>query len=703
MSDDAREALEREILRRARATKRKHFLVDKLVHSLDEPRSDIEAAIDRLVDRGDLVRNRKGRISVPERLGLVTGTVSIGRRGKAVVIADDGDVPISLPQAGVRPAMHGDRVMVAVEPYRRRGLRTGSIQKIVERKTTILVGSLEDAGEHFGPVFVPAGRHAGYIGTLEAGGVKAHPGQVVAGTIVEYPTSWKGPVVRVERVLGRSGTLPAEIEATLHTMGIPSRFDPATEREAHGFSEPNEQALAGRRDLRGTLTATIDPTNARDHDDAVSIERVDGGFRVTVSIADVSYYVRPGSALDQEAFERGTSVYFPGRCVAMLPEALSSHLASLVPDADRLTVSVFLDIDESGRITATDFARTVIRSRARLSYEQAQHVLDGGTHTDANLTDALHAMGECALLLHRARMARGAIDLDIPESVVSVDDEGHPIAIERRPRLAAHRLIEEFMLAANEAVARRLERAQLGFLYRIHERPAEDAVSTLASRLSVLGLRLPGDGATVTPSAFQKIVERAANQPYQRLVNTMVLRTMTRARYSAFKEIHFGLASDCYAHFTSPIRRYPDLLVHRALCGLLAGETAHLPPARRLEPMAEQCSDRERRGMEAERDVDRAAAVLYMQDHVGSTFHGTVTGVDRWGFWVELEEVFVEGFVPVARLAEYVDFVPERMELHSRTSSLVIRIGEPMRVRVVAADLSQRRLEFEPARPPRSR
>ena len=178
---------------------------------------------------------------------------------------------------------------------------------------------------------------------------------------------------------------------------------------------------------------------------------------------------------------------------------------------------------------------------------------------------------------------------------------------------------------------------------------------------------------------------------------------MTQARYSAFKEIHFGLASEAYAHFTSPIRRYPDLLVHRALCGLLAGETAHLPPASRLEPMAEQCSDRERRGMEAERDVDRAAAVLYMQDHVGSTFHGTVTGVERWGFWVELDEVFVEGFVPVARLAEYVDFVPERMELHSRTSSLVIRIGEPMLVRVVAADLSQRRLEFEPTRPPRSR
>jgi ribonuclease R len=383
----------------------------------------------------------------------------------------------------------------------------------------------------------------------------------------------------------------------------------------------------------------------------------------------------------------------------MLPEGLSSHLASLRPGVDRLTVTVFLDIDERGRVTQTDFARSVIRSRARLTYEQAQAIIeDRETAPEPAIADALKAMGECARLMYERRFERGAIDLNVPEAVITVDAAGHPTAIARRGRLIAHRLIEEMMLAANEAVARRLEEARIGFLYRIHERPDADAVSTLAARLSAVGIRLPGDGADLSPKALQKAVERAIGKPYERLVNQLVLRTMKLARYSAFKEIHFGLASDCYAHFTSPIRRYPDLIVHRALCALLEGTAARMPSAERLEPAAEHCSDRERRAMEAERDIDRAAAILYMQDHVGSTFEGTVTGVDRVGFWVELDETFVEGFVPVARLTEYYDFISERMELHSRTSNDAIRIGDRITVRVVAADLADRRLDFEPAR-----
>jgi ribonuclease R len=700
VAKDAGEALEQEILTRLERTKRKHFHLDKLASALGRSHDEIEQAVERLAERGEVVRARKGRIALAARLGLVTGTMNIGRRGKAVVIADDGDVPISLPRAGVRPAMHGDRVLVEVQPYRRRGLRSGTIAKIVERKTVSLVGSVEDAGEHFGPVFVPAGRHAGYVGTLHGEGISARPGDVVAGSIVEYPTTRRGPIVRAERVLGRAGTLPAEIEATCHTMGIPSRFPAAVENAAKGFEEPDAETLAGRRDLRSTLAMTIDPVDARDYDDAVSIERADGGFRLTVSIADVSHYVRPGSPIDAEALERGTSVYFPGRCVPMLPESLSSSLASLLPDVDRLAVSVFLAIDSKGEVAGADFARTVIRSRARLTYERAQAIVDGQEREDPGLSDALAAMAACAKLLHERRMARGAIDLDVPEAVVTVDEHGHPTAIARHGRLLAHRIIEEFMLAANEAMARRLESARVGFLYRIHERPDAEAVATLAARLSVLGLRLPGDGARIAPAAFQKVVEQASGKPHERLVNLLVLRTMTRARYSAYKEIHFGLASDCYTHFTSPIRRYPDLLAHRALCAVLESRATRLPPAEALEPIAEQSSDRERRAMEAERDVDRAAAILFMQDHIGREFAGSVTGVDRYGFWVELDEAFVEGFVPVARLEEYYDFISERMELQSRTSRHALRIGDRIRVRVVAADLADRRLEFEPVRVP---
>ena len=697
MTGAATEPLSRQIVRRLRTSKRKHFHVDKLVGLLGVPRAEVEAAIDALAAAGELVRTRKGRVALADRLGWVTGTVRVGRRGRAVVIPDDPDVPIALPSAGLRPAMHGDRVVVAVEPYRQRGLRKGTLQRVLERRTTMLVGRVEETRPH-GPIFIPAGPHSGYVATLDPDGVEAPAGQVVAASVVEYPTSHRNPVVRVDRVLGPVGALPTEIDSVCHTLGIPTEIDPEAEREAARFGEPNADSFAGRLDLREATTITIDPVDARDFDDAVSIDRTAGVTRVTVSIADVSHYVSPGSAIDATAYERGTSVYFPGRCVPMLPERLSSELASLRPDVERLTVSVVLEIDERGAARGVEFARSVIRSRARLTYEQAQEILDGGAGSDPAVAESVRALGECTRRMYACRIARGAIDLDVPEAVVAVDETGNPTAISRRPRLDAHRLIEELMLAANEAVAARIEQAGVGFLYRIHERPDEDAAQSLAARLSVLGLRLPGDGAGMSPTALQAVLKKAAGGPVERLVNLMVLRSLTRARYSAFKEMHFGLASPSYTHFTSPIRRYPDLVVHRALCAVLEAGGRGLPSAEALAPVAEQCSDRERRAMEAERDVDSAAAIIFMENRIGDTLGGVVTSVERWGFFVELDEVFVEGFVPVARLDEYYDYVAERMELQSRTSRYVIHVGERVRVTMIGADLSSRRLELEPAR-----
>lgn len=698
MTEPPRDPLEARILTQLRRTKRKHFLVDAMAKTLACDDDELDAALERLAASGEVVRTRKGRVALASRLGLVTGRVQVGRRGRAVVIPDEPDIPIAIARGRLRPAMHGDRVLVEVEPYRQRGLQSGSIREIVERGQRSLIGIVAEAapGER---VLVPSDPRLGEPATLAPDGLDVDADLVVEAAIVEYPSSYRAAVVRVERVLGPAGTLPTEIESVCRSLGIDVEFEPQVVAEVDALVEPDTAELAARTDLRDRLTFTIDPADARDHDDAVAIERTGPGYRVTVSIADVCHYVRPGTALDVEAYERGTSVYFPDRCVPMLPERLSADLASLVPGRDRLAVSVTLDVDATGAVTEAAFARSVICSRHRLSYEQAQKIVDdpgaAGDGHDA-LAQALQAMAACAGLLQQRRSQRGSLDLDIPEAQITVDAEGRPTSIDARARLFSHRIIEEFMIAANEAVARELGRVRAGFIYRIHEAPDAEAVSTLAMRLSALGMRLGRDGAMPGPRDIQAIIEHCRGQDSERLVNTMVLRSMNQARYSARKNIHFGLASEAYAHFTSPIRRYPDLVVHRALCASIAGEGAHLPTADALDDVAEHCSRRERRATEAERDIGRAATILYMQRHVGERFEGTVTAVERWGFYVALDGMFVEGFVPVARLREYYSYVSARMELHSRDSDDTIRIGQRMSVVVATAELNGRRLELEP-------
>lgn len=668
-----------------------------MADGLGASRPELVAALDALEARGEIVRTGKGRIALAERMGLVAGRVRGGYSGKAIVIAEDGGPPISLPRGGVRPAMHGDRVLVEVAPYSRRGLRNGVVKRVLERAVKTLVGELRASAG--GTLLIPRdARHGIVARVIDAPEVPA--GTLVSAEIVEYPTSYRDPLVRVTEKLGEGGSLPAEIEGVCRAMGIPLAFDDEVVSAA-------EQAIANedppglvRTDLRELLTLTIDPEDAKDHDDAVAIEPVGDGFRLTVSIADVAHFVRPGSPLDREAMERGNSVYFPGRCVPMLPEQLSGDVASLKADVDRRALSAILDIDADGNVVGESFAVSWIRSRRVFTYEEVQAILDASDTADAPVADALKAMARCALALNRRRVARGALDLDIPESEIHVDANGQPQSVRRRPRLLAHRLIEEFMLAANEAVARRLERAHAPFLYRIHEAPDDRGIGDLVVRLAAFGLRLPHDGARLRSRDLRTIIDKIRGKPAERVVNILVLRSMQQARYSAYKAIHFGLASDCYTHFTSPIRRYPDLLAHRALRACISSDHVMLGSAAALEPAAALSSQRERRAMEAEREVARIAGILLMKPHVGETFDGTVTGVDRVGYWVELDEFFVEGFVPVGRLPEYYQFVSERVELQSRTSSRAIRLGDRVRVVVVAAEIGERRLDFAPVETP---
>ena len=715
-----------------------------------EPR-DIAEALDALESEGAIVCMQRHRWALAERSGMLTGRIKVERSGRALVILDVPDAPLVIERGALRPAMDGDRVLVEQQRYARGGLHHARIHRVLERARTVVVGVASPIAKRR---LLPIDERIGpYIIVLSDDSEPAPPGMAVAATIVEYPESHRDLIVRVDRVLGEVGKLETEIRSACLLRGIEEEFSPDAIAEADAFAEPGDDEFEGRADLRAALTVTVDPVDAKDHDDAVSIEETERGWRLVVSIADVSWYVRPGSRLDSEAFERSTSVYFPGQSVPMLPEKLSADLASLHPGVDRLAVSVFLDIDRSGQVKEASFARSVIHSFASLTYEQVQAVLDEdgfrakSTHDgvepaarrdgvepaaqrdDGELADdpgrigapvraALVQMARCADALHRRRMLRGAIDMDLPESVVVLGETGEVEAIRRRPRRFAHRLVEEFMLAANEAVAERIDAVDGAFLYRIHERPDDEALTQLATRVRALGLRLQREGGQVAPMVFQKLLADAEGRPEARQVNNMVLRTMTRARYSADKEIHFGLASRCYTHFTSPIRRYPDIVAHRALLAVIAGSQAlpgnrgqvqvsakpvpvpgfrELPSREALRPVAEHTSSRERRAMDAERDVAAAAGVLYMARHVGRRLDGTVSGVDRWGFWVELDVAFVEGFVHVGKLREYYDYVVERMELQSRVSSAVIHIGQRINVRVVSVDLATRRIELEPA------
>ncbi|MFP6627208.1 MAG: ribonuclease R [Deltaproteobacteria bacterium] len=685
--------LETRILDRLDTGKRKHFLIDKLGSILEAEAGDLRAALTALEDRGDIVTTRKGRIMLSSRLGMLAGTVKVGRRGRAVVVMEYPEEPVAIARGGLRPAMDGDLVLVEVLPYTRRGLRTGSINRILKRGRRSITALSSGHDEH---VLLPTDPRIDYLAVLEEGSPAPDPGQVVAVSIVEYPTRHRDLVVRVERNIGPSGTLTTEIESVCHSMGINVEFSPQAEAEARAFTEPTQADIDERLDLRDLDFVTIDPVDARDFDDAIAIQEDDSGFVATVAIADVAHYIRPGTALDDEAYERATSVYFPGRAVHMLPAAISSGLASLKPDLDRLAFTVKLAIDGHGKVSSASFARAVIRSRARLSYEEAQALIDGDTASggsSATLSTQVEIMARCATAMRHCRHKRGALDFDLPEAQVLLDAEQNPTGIIAKHRLFAHCLIEEFMLAANEAVAAHLRASRASFPYRIHERPKDNEIRRLRERLSLMGLGLKNEGGPLRPRTLQSLLEKAAGGPYARLVSMMVLRALQKARYSAEAAGHFGLASDCYTHFTSPIRRYPDLIVHRALAATLAGK----PPTAGLAVVAAHCSEREVRAVDAERDIGRAAAILLMLERTGQRMKGTVSRVERYGYFVQLDEVFVEGFVPVGRLHEYYDYHSKRMELHSRSSNSRIRVGDKATVTVTMAELASRSLELAPA------
>jgi ribonuclease R len=479
-------------------------------------------------------------------------------------------------------------------------------------------------------------------------------------------------------------------------------FDDATLAEAEAFpSEIAPEALEGRLDLRKSAVVTIDGQDAKDFDDAVSLERRASGWRLGIHIADVAHYVRPGSALDHEAYERATSVYLPDRVLPMLPEALSNGLCSLKPKVDRLTLSALLDLDERGRVVGASFANSVIRSGRRCTYEEIEAWFDGKGGLDAAEEAAmgpmLKDMRAVAQLRRALRVERGALDFDFPETKVSLDAQGLPTALTRRARLFTHQLIEEFMLAANEAVAKELGDAGMPLLYRIHEEPDEDKLNDTLAFLGKLKLGSP-KGGSATPKDLQRLLARAQGLPEQRLVQTLVLRSLRLARYSPGHDIHFGLALEDYCHFTSPIRRYPDLVVHRMLKARLAG----LKPAEAkalagdLEKVGEHSSTMERRAEACERDCVKAKQVRYLEARLGQVYAATVTSVVHFGFFCEIDAFPAEGLVPVGSLRDdYYDFDAANYCLLGSRKKKKIAIGDKLWVKVLRCDWELLQVDFE--------
>ncbi|MBI5468170.1 MAG: ribonuclease R, partial [Deltaproteobacteria bacterium] len=527
----------------------------------------------------------------------------------------------------------------------------------------------------------------------------------VEGTIVTVEiTRWPGrdtvPAGKILEVLGDPEDPDVEAEVILKKFGLPNRFPAAVEREVKDVPMTVGEADAeGRVDLRGFTTVTIDGETARDFDDAVSIDRTAHGYRLRVSIADVSRYVKEGCEIDAEAYARSTSVYFPDRCVPMLPEALSNGICSLNPGVDRLTMTAELEFDSGGRVTKKRFYESVIKSAERMTYTNVKKLLH---NEDEALTERysailadLRLMAELAEKLSEGRKEAGSIDFDLPEPQIIIDIEGNVEDIVRSERNVAHRLIEEFMLAANRAVAEEFSSKDIPFLYRIHEEPDEESIRDFAEFIAGFGLHFKSGGG---PKAFQKILKSVEGKPEERLINHVLLRSMKQAVYSEENAGHFGLAFRDYTHFTSPIRRYPDLIVHRLLKLLIHGRYGHDARDRvetLLPEMAGHTSARERKAMEAEREIADLKKCQFMRDKAGESYEGFITGVTSFGLFVELKDYFVEGLVHVSNLRDdYYIFDEKRHALTGEHTKRAFRLGDQAKVTITKVDLERRRIDL---------
>ena len=679
----------------------------ELAKALDVPQGDyaeFRDLLQRLEGDGVLYRVQRQRYAAPERINLLVGRIQTTRGGAGFLIPEDRSRDVYIPMQALNTALDGDRVVVRVESRTKGDRPEGRVVRVVDRSRETVVGVFHSgkagrsrrASHGF---VVPEDRKLPWdVFVAPGGAAEAAEGDLVVVRITDWGSGHRGPTGEIEEVLGRPGEPGVDVLSIIRAHELPTDFPPEVEQAAEDLRVQGVTArdISVREDLRGALIFTIDPADARDHDDALSIERVGDKWRVGVHIADVSHYVQEGTVIDAEAAQRGTSVYLVDRVVPMIPHALSSDLCSLVPDADRLTLSLLVDLDADGSIAGQKLFRAVIRSRHKLAYEDAQAVLDGGKSIDEPTDEALRNLRHVARILRSRRSTRGSLDLDLPEARVVLGEAGEPTDIQRVIRLESHRLIEDFMLLANEAIARRAIEAKVPFIYRVHEPPESGRMEQLREFAATFGHRLGGPTGSPSPQDLQRLLAAAEGTPQSSLISTVVLRSMKQARYSEQSLGHFGLATPSYTHFTSPIRRYPDLVVHRLAAGLFIDGRSPWLDGEQLAGTARHSSERERVAVAAERDSKDLKKVEFMQRHVGSDFGGTISGVTAFGFFVLLDDYFVDGLVHVSSLDDdYYLFVEEQHALVGERTRRRFRTGDRVRVKVARVDIEERKIDFQ--------
>ena len=660
-------------------------------------RRSLRDTLNRLVTSGKLIRIKGGRFVQPSKVHLVTGAVQITGHGDGYVTpeTDGEDVRVSASLLG--GAMNSDTVVVRIERQGHKGRKaSGRVIRIIKRARKELVayyeedeglGTAHPQDDRIGPaILIPPGMSSG-----------AKTGQLVVVRITTYPEKGRLGRGEVKQVLGDPGTLETQTLAVIRSKELPHRFGRKVSGEASSLPKvPSKEDIIGRKDLRSFSFVTIDGVKAKDFDDALFARATgDGAIELYVSIADVSHYVQAGSAIDEEARNRGNSVYFPESVIPMLPERLSNGLCSLRPGEDKLSFTCQVRIDPDGNPTQHSLYESVIKSQARLTYRQVEDHLTGGSplpEAHNKVLGSLELLEEVYKRLAKRRGLRKSLDFDLPEPEVVLSITGHVENIYRAVRYTSHRLVEECMLLANEIVGEVLRESGAGGIYRVHEQPTADRIKELNGLLASLGYQVPVSAARSGP--FRNVLEKARGTGKERFLNTVILRSMMRAHYSPDPEGHFALALDDYAHFTSPIRRYADLEVHRVLKGILGYSQPYSP--RDITALCEHISETEKTAEAAHRDLLAWLRTKFMEDKVGQTFRGVVSAVTSFGFFVELEEFFIEGLVHLSALHDdYYRFHEDRLMLVGENTGTVFLIGDQVTVEVADVNLARRHVDFK--------
>ena len=625
-----------------------------------------------------------------------TGRVSMTREGYAFIVIDGVEDDVFIPASRMRGALHGDTVRISVLSKRSGSRRKeGEVVEIVERTKRPFTGILQIVGDEAWVIcenkFMPHD-----IRILKGGYSAEEHGKKVAVMVDEWPRSSDEPIGHIIDVLGVPGENNTEMHAILTEFGLPYKFDPSVEKEADKISDKIDQReIDSRKDFRGVTTFTIDPADAKDFDDALSLRKLpNGNWEVGVHIADVTHYVRPGSLVEKEAQERATSVYLVDRTVPMLPEKLSNKLCSLRPNEEKLCFSAVFEITEKGKVAGRWFGRTIIESDYRFSYEEAQQIIDT---KEGPLKDEMLKLHSLAFLLREERFRSGAISFERPEMKVEVDENGKPVRVYQKISMDSNWLIEEFMLLANREVAYFIGakgKEAKTFVYRIHEEPNMEKITLFRTFVKHFGYEMkPTKNARELSTELNRLLGSIKDKPEEGAIEIMALRSMARARYSTDNMGHYGLAFDYYTHFTSPIRRYPDMMVHRLLALYL--DKGKSQDKKHFEERCKYSSEREQLATEAERSSIKYKMVEFMQDKVGMTFNGNVSGITEWGMFVEIAETKVEGLVALRDIKEdYLQYNEESMSLYGKRSGKKFILGDSVKIKVEKANLEQKQLDF---------